>query len=75
MAVDLLALCLGTLAACGGALVIGYRAQRRAPRRDVLDLLPPPDVTVWTGEGWTEQDGARFRHPSTQCLLRREAGE
>ena len=56
------------------ALVCRERV-RRAPRRDVLDLLPPPDVTVWTGEGWTEQDGSRFRHPSTQGLLRREAGE
>ena len=56
-------------------IIVGYRADRRRPRRDVLDLLPPPDVTLWTGEGWTERDGSRFRHPSTQGLLRREAGE
>lgn len=73
-------LAVGGLISAGAALWMGWIMERRVPPREprltVLDVLnPPPDVTAWTGEGWTEQDGARFRHPSTQCLLRREAGE
>ena len=77
--ITLTVVAVGGIIAAAGALWMGWIMERRvppAPRLTLDDLLlPPPDVTVWTGEGWTDQDGSRFRHPSTQGLLRREAGE